>query len=369
MQSILTSQLIFGQDRDGAIIQSLRWQASVLIYGNGDVAESICHQLLRYGISPAAFVVDAPFASSAKSTISNIPLLTLPDALTKYPNAKVIIGFADYKKGIESLNAYGVEGTCLTFDLHTNPITRDAVMRQLADYESTYNLYADEESRYIFVACLNTQINKNAEFMFDVPTLAERGQNIYFKNDLVKLSRQECYLNVGAFRGEDIAGFLQEVGENYATIFALEPEEKNFRELQSVAHQNDKTHLFQIGAWNKAETLYLDNKSGTLQGCLPTSQKTERSIQLDTIDKILGGQSVSHMTININGAEPEAIQGATNTIRQSRPRIVCYLLNDNIMRLPLLLNAIAPDYKFFLRAGTNLALRTFFYAIPKEMLP
>lgn len=54
----------------------------------------------------------------------------------------------------------------------------------------------------------------------------------YFPDDLIELSREEVFVDCGAFDGDTIQLFLHRVGDSFQKIFAFEPDPLNFQKLQ-----------------------------------------------------------------------------------------------------------------------------------------
>lgn len=73
--------------------------------------------------------------------------------------------------------------------------------------------------------------------------------------------------------------------------------------------------------------------------------------ELDSVDNILCGQSVSLINMDVEGMEAEAIAGMVKTLRRDRPKLLlaAYHRSEDLWRLPLEVLAIQPGYKVYLR--------------------
>jgi len=74
--------------------------------------------------------------------------------------------------------------------------------------------------------------------------------------------------------------------------------------------------------------------------------------------------------MDIEGAEPDAILGASNTIRKNMPILaVCtYHAQEHLWRVPLLIQSISDNYKFFFRRYSDECWETVCYALPRNRL-
>jgi hypothetical protein len=72
--------------------------------------------------------------------------------------------------------------------------------------------------------------------------------------------------------------------------------------------------------------------------------------------------------MDIEGAEYDALLGATTIIKRDRPvlAICVYHTQSDIWRIPLLIRSIDPTYSLFLRSYDGDGLQTVVYAVPKD---
>ena len=70
--------------------------------------------------------------------------------------------------------------------------------------------------------------------------------------------------------------------------------------------------------------------------------------------------------MDIEGAEPDAIAGGAKLIAEQKPVIVTclYHRSEHLWQIPLLIHAIAPDYKLYLRRYAEENWETVCYAVP-----
>jgi hypothetical protein len=72
--------------------------------------------------------------------------------------------------------------------------------------------------------------------------------------------------------------------------------------------------------------------------------------------------------MDIEGAEPDALRGAATLIREKSPllAISCYHQQDHLWSIPLLIQSLNPDYRFYLRPHDLEGWDLVCYAIPNQ---
>lgn len=69
------------------------------------------------------------------------------------------------------------------------------------------------------------------------------------------------------------------------------------------------------------------------------------------VDTMLQGGSASYIKMDVEGSEENALRGAAETIANFRPKlnIALYHRNEDIFKLPLLVNGMNKRYKLYMR--------------------
>jgi FkbM family methyltransferase len=115
-------------------------------------------------------------------------------------------------------------------------------------------------------------------------------------------------------------------------VFEVLPE--NVEGLKLYVEQNGIRNIrcHNIGIWNKPDVVefsspYRMSTGSIIKKVRPEMEnkfETSRSFNVDSIDNLVkdrGIKKVNMLNITINGAEPEAIEGARNTIMEYKPLI------------------------------------------------
>ena len=76
----------------------------------------------------------------------------------------------------------------------------------------------------------------------------------------------------------------------------------------------------------------------------------------------------TYIKMDIEGAELEALWGARRILKEHSPvlAICAYHTSDHLWQIPLLIHAIQPDYKLYLRRYAEGAFELVWYAVPPD---
>lgn len=185
----------------------------------------------------------------------------------------------------------------------------------------------------------------------------------YFPDDLVQLSHNEVFVDCGAYDGDTISEFRRASNDQFDRIIAFEPDPDNFSALRSAASGDSRitVHPYAVGA--RRETLHFE-VGGT--GARVSSDGA-CEVQAISLDEALDGLAPTYIKFDIEGSEPDALQGAWKTITTHRPKLaVCaYHLPDHLWKMPTMLNKLQPNSLLTLRAHCADGFDCVCYCIPR----
>ena len=244
-------------------------------------------------------------------------------------------------------------------------ITYASLQQHEAEWETLYQQLADDKSRETLVAFLNQRICARPDYY-----QAVYDANHYFPTDIVSLGNNEVFVDCGAYNGDSIAAFLAALSARSLSqphkIYGFEPDSGNFEKLCASTEALGYCHCFNKGVWSTTTTLHFD--SGRALSSKISDDESMASIDLTTIDEVTAGEKVTFIKMDIEGAELEALKGASATIQQHRPllAISAYHKPEDLLTLPHYLQSLVPDYRFYLRGHHPLhAFELVLYAIPR----
>ncbi|MBQ1350860.1 MAG: FkbM family methyltransferase, partial [Ruminococcus sp.] len=163
---------------------------------------------------------------------------------------------------------------------------------------------------------------------------------------ILNLGDNEVYVDLGAYNGDTIDEFLHYSGGTYRKIIALEPNAKNFEKLKAHCADRERVTLWQLGAWSENTTLIFNNKAGRNSAVASQGVPT----RVAAVDSLLCGIRAGYVKADVEGADYETLLGMKNTLK-AKPKLnfAAYHRTEDIFRLPLLIHALNPTYRIFLR--------------------
>jgi FkbM family methyltransferase len=366
----------------------------VVLFCAGSSGKIICPFLIRNGIQPVCFCDNN--ASRVGESISGVPIISFEDLKRKHQDSLIVIVTAAYQNfirrqlldnGFDSERILTLDTTSPSFD---DQLKRESVLmlarngepdRALEYLQSVdgkllkaYNLLSDQKSKALFIrrfALIASGFEYQAyrDFLreFSEPILrfgyenTERlkvgGSYFYFNNDVILLKDGEVFVDGGAFIGDSAEEFIKACKTNqvnYKSIYCFEPDRSNYEKLLSNTSRYKNVTCINRGLWSCETTLrFVSSAQTESYGARIQEAGNIADVEIETvsIDAQLAGEGVSLIKMDIEGAEMEALKGAELAIRKYKPglAISVYHKTDDLFEVPLLLHAMCPDYKLYLR--------------------
>lgn len=186
----------------------------------------------------------------------------------------------------------------------------------------------------------------------------------YFEESIVAPNENEVFVDAGCFDFGNSLVFKKWSNNSYEKIYAFEPDPLNYKKCKEVILEKGvkNVEMINAGLWSENTTLHF-NADGS--GGSSIEMDGTSNVNVVSLDSVLNGQRASFIKMDIEGAELEALKGAKDTILKYRPRLaICiYHKPEDIIEIPLYLQSLIPDYKFYIRHYSNYTIETVLYAI------
>jgi len=142
--------------------------------------------------------------------------------------------------------------------------------------------------------------------------------------------------------------WAKDSGSNIKVI-GFEPGKETYKKCKEM-ESDSCVRIINKGLWDKDDKLYFqcDGQSvGYISG-------EGQEIEVTSIDKVLNGEKVTFIKMDIEGSEMEALEGARNTIDAHKPKLAISLYHkpEDIVAIPNRILDIRNDYQFYLRLHT-----------------
>ena len=314
----------------------------IALYGMGDGADKVLAAFARYGIEVSGVFASDGFVRGQR--FHEFTVKRLSDLEKELDDFAVALCFASslpdvmaQMKRVAAKHETRVPSVPVCGDTLMDD---DFIAAHRADMENAYDLLADEQSRRVYEAVLAFYYTGELERLDAVTTDKDEA----FK--ILNLGNNEVYVDLGAYNGDTIDEFLRYSGGTYRKIIALEPNAKNFEKLKAHCADMERVTLWQLGAWSRNTTLIFNNKAGRNSAVAAQGVPT----RVAAVDSLLCGIRAGYIKADVEGADYETLLGMKNTLK-AKPKLnfAAYHRTEDIFRLPLLIHALNPTYRIFLR--------------------
>lgn len=364
----------------------------IVLYGAGSAGIAFLYYLKKAGIHPVCFSDGDP---EKWNQFCQGLIILAPDEITSKigTNALVIVtintdGKRYCKSFAETLRAGGhsrvhnmlKESGCkhivdYTFfrrchqlfkgDLYNLPSCSDVyqMMEHKGEILDVYEYLSDELSKETYRRIVEFRMINDS---IEIPTLSQKNQ--YFEWNLFHKSKEEAFIDCGAYNGITLKTFFENYGKDFNQYMAFEPDEKNFYQINEYVNGlepelKQKIRLYHQGVWGAKGQAKLYSLAGP--GSF-LSQIGDKMVPVCTIDEKVK-TPVSMIKMNIEGAELQALKGAEQVIKKFHPvlAIAGYHKTWDLWEVPKRIKQYHSGYQIYLRSYMN-HISFVYYAVPKE---
>lgn len=322
---------------------------TVVLYGMGNGADKILAVCRQYGIEVSDFFASDGFVRG--HAFHGKTVLSYTDVKEKYgaENLIVLLSFGSSLPDVLALFDR-VDAECELYApdvpvCGSTLFTWEFAKEHRAELETVYSLLLDEESRRIFRNVVYYKLSGQIGYLRD----AESSKDEVYR-DLLRADTIRSSADLGAYNGDTVRE-LMGYAPALETVYAMEPDRRNFRKLTDFADGLVRPHVIatHAAAWSKSETLSFAASGNRNAGAFAVGKQVE--VDALPLDSVLKGEAVDYIKYDVEGAEADALIGSRETILAHRPRLLvsAYHRSEDIFALPLLLHKMAPDYRLYLR--------------------
>ncbi len=353
----------------------------IVLFGAGGLGRHTLAGLRSLGITPIA-IADNNTSNHGK-TIDGIPILSPAVAASLHASSAAFVvaiwnekcSHAQVFQQLRDLGCRTITSFAALFRKYPDtflPYLRlDRPERVLLDahpIRQAFDLLSDDLSCENFLAHLRWHLGLT---FLDLPPVSSEPQ--YLPKGVFTWQPDEVFVDVGAFDGDTLRSILAIPGTRFKNFLALEPDPTSYAKLQTTCASapeplRQRITTLPYGAANDNKTVSF-NANGGPGAAINATGATK--IEIRKLDDLLQNESPTYIKMDIEGAEPQALLGASATIQKHRPILaVClYHQQNHLWQLPLLINRLAPGYRFYLRQHNPDGWDLVAYAVPPSRLP
>ena len=317
----------------------------ILLYGMGDGAVKILNIFAEKNIK-----IDGIFASDEfvrGQSFMGYKVRSYADCVEKFGDFAIILAFGtSIPELMERIVDFSKKHELLVPDVPLfggGLFDDDYIEKNTEKIKTVYSLMADDISKTVFKSVLRYKYTGDINYLLSCETPRQE----VFEN-IIKFGLDEVYLDLGAYDGDTVEEAVGLMNGKYDRIIAVEPAEKNFEKLMNKVASYKDIECMNIGIYSKKAVLNFSGKSGRNAAI---SEDGNRTVKVDSIDGIMGGERVSYIKMDIEGAERDGLLGGAGIIKKYMPSLAisAYHRIDDMIELPLLIHDLCGDYKIHLR--------------------
>ncbi len=316
----------------------------IYLYGMGDGAVRILAAMRTYGIKAAGIFASDEFVRG--HDFAGYPVRKLSELEAELDDFVVVLAFAVCSPAmIDRIRTLGEKYQLYVPDVPVvggGLFTPEYCTEHEEEIQAVYQSLADERSRQIYANIINFKISGNPGYLID---MVDSKDEIW--NRVLKPTNHEIYVDLGAYNGDTIREMLEYTRGKYHRIIAVEPDKKNYKKLVKFVGDTPSVQCYQCTAWCVDTELPFGAKAGRQSAIAMEGAMTPAR----AVDNLLAGNPVTLLKMDVEGAEREALWGASRSIARYAPKLMIslYHRNEDIFELPLLVKRINPRYRLFIR--------------------
>jgi len=221
-----------------------------------------------------------------------------------------------------------------------------SLKNNLEDYKWLYKKLEDYRSKKLLLAIMNNF------YKYDFNNLeASRETNYhdYFDLDIVKC-KDEVFVDLGAYTGDTTLDYINTYGiDSYKQIYCYEITPDIFAILKNNLEKYPNITCKRNAVSDKKEIMYVNNSKVDASANTVT-EEGDMSINSVTLDEDIK-ETITTLKMDIEGYEQKAILGCKNHIKNDKPKLLIsvYHNNEDLWKIPKMIEEICPGYKFYLR--------------------
>lgn len=213
------------------------------------------------------------------------------------------------------------------------------------DYLWLYQRLEDYRSRQLLFGIVNNWYRQ------DYHTLAlavEYAWPDYFDPDLMPCDENEVLVDLGAYNGDTVLEYMKVYGR-YKKIYCYEITPATFRLLRQVTQKFPQIECRMKGAGKERGQMFISANPASTSANVLTGQGNI-PVEVVSIDEDIA-EPITFIKMDIEGAEQSALLGCSRHIQREHPKLAIsvYHNNEDIWKIPRMIDEICPGYRFWLR--------------------
>lgn len=333
---------------------------TIVLYGMGNGADKILAVLAEHKIPVGGVFASDGFARG--NLFHGMAVRTWSDIKAEFgvENVIVLLSFGTSRPEVmENILRIRAEAELYAPDVPAfgdTLFTRGFYEEHIEDFVAARALLCDDESCRIFDNILSYKLSADIGYLLDAQSDKDEIWESIIHPETIRSAA-----DLGAYNGDTVRQLLEKGKGNIETVWAMEPDARNYKKLEAYAETETCARVIPVnaGAWNEETTLFFD-KSGNRNASFEVNRSQTLAdrpakmveVKAMPLDSILDGAHVDYIKYDVEGSEREALDGSIKTLTAHAPTLLVslYHRSEDMFALPLHIHKIAPQYSgFYLR--------------------
>ncbi len=318
----------------------------VILYGMGDGADKIIKVLDSLNIEISDIFASDEFVRG--HSFHGFKVKKYSEVCEYYQNANVLLCFA--ARTLELYERFNAISERYNFFAPDVPVigkglfTLDYFNQNEDKIKKVYDLLADDESITAYENIILYKLSGNVEYL----KLADTTKDEAF-SQILKLTDNEAFLDLGAYRGDTVEEFIEVTNGKYASILAVEPDLRSYNKLNNYLKSVPKSKALNCGVSDVDSELLFSNKAGRMSSLGDEKGILTQIYKIDTLCE-KNDFTPTYVKMDLEGEERAALSGAANILK-GKPKLLvsAYHRTEDIFDIPLFINELNPSYKIYIR--------------------
>lgn len=227
------------------------------------------------------------------------------------------------------------------------------VLEHIDEYRMIFHFLEDDESKRTLLLLILGMLFMKYEYY---GMACVKSKTDYFPRDILKFNEDEVIVDCGGYDGDTAEIYDKLYGlTTLKKYYLYEPDKDNIEKAKRKLEKYDfiKFSDMFVSGNNCKEVLFENNGNAGSKKIEVNDVKGKENVScIDSVslDEDIK-EKVTYIKMDIEGAELEAIDGATNHIRDDKPKLaICLYHNPNDIRMIIeKINSINSSYNFYIR--------------------
>lgn len=223
----------------------------------------------------------------------------------------------------------------------------DILKDRANEFVDLYEMLEDYRSKMVLLSIVRYWMNYDIQ---ELNSAKENNYCDYYDHDIIHCTREEVLVDCGAYDGDSALQFMKSI-PNYKKIICYEMDEANYKKCVDNLAPYENIEVRNKGVGKENINIKISASRGTSSSMYFEGDRDASIVKMDDDIK----EKVTMIKMDIEGAEKDALIGASRIIKEDKPKLlICvYHGNTDYLDVPELIKSLRPDYKLYMRSNVN----------------